>query len=156
MVSTQIYGHVDAQNYPQAHWLVGCMLAFSLLPRVSGRLEVDLTAPAQGIAVVFGSSGSGKTSLLLDDEPLAALDPARRQEILPWLERLRGAQQIPMLYGVRFKVMWQVGFVPSPQRGEGWGEGLPQVPDFFQSCKTCTPHPNPLSAGAREQESTSL
>ncbi len=36
--------------------------------------------------------------LLLLDEPLAALDYARRQEILPWLERLRDELHIPMLY----------------------------------------------------------
>ena len=36
--------------------------------------------------------------LLLLDEPLAGLDHARRQEILPWLERLRDELHIPMLY----------------------------------------------------------
>lgn len=36
--------------------------------------------------------------LLLLDEPLAALDAARKQEILPWLERLRDELQTPMLY----------------------------------------------------------
>jgi len=36
--------------------------------------------------------------ILLLDEPLAALDFARRQEILPWLERLRDELRIPMLY----------------------------------------------------------
>jgi molybdate transport system ATP-binding protein len=36
--------------------------------------------------------------LLLLDEPLAALDAARRREILPWLERLRDGGGIPMLY----------------------------------------------------------
>lgn len=36
--------------------------------------------------------------LLLLDEPLAALDTARKQELLPWLERLRDELQIPMLY----------------------------------------------------------
>ena len=36
--------------------------------------------------------------LLLLDEPLAALDNARRQDILPWLERLRDELKIPMLY----------------------------------------------------------
>lgn len=36
--------------------------------------------------------------LLLLDEPLASLDPARRQDILPWLERLRDELHIPMLY----------------------------------------------------------
>ncbi|HEX7887981.1 MAG TPA: molybdenum ABC transporter ATP-binding protein [Ramlibacter sp.] len=36
--------------------------------------------------------------ILLLDEPLAAVDVARRQEILPWLERLRDELRIPMLY----------------------------------------------------------
>ncbi len=36
--------------------------------------------------------------LLLLDEPLSALDHARRQDILPWLERLRDELRIPMLY----------------------------------------------------------
>ncbi len=36
--------------------------------------------------------------LLLLDEPLAALDLARKQEILPWLERLRDELAIPMVY----------------------------------------------------------
>jgi molybdate transport system ATP-binding protein len=36
--------------------------------------------------------------LLLLDEPLAALDYARRQEVLPWLEKLRDDLNIPMLY----------------------------------------------------------
>ena len=36
--------------------------------------------------------------LLLLDEPLAALDPSRRQDILPWLEHMRDALLIPMLY----------------------------------------------------------
>jgi molybdate transport system ATP-binding protein len=37
-------------------------------------------------------------ALLLLDEPLAALDAARRQDILPWLEKLRDELQLPMLY----------------------------------------------------------
>ena len=36
--------------------------------------------------------------LLLLDEPLAALDLARRHEILPWLERMRDELRLPMLY----------------------------------------------------------
>lgn len=36
--------------------------------------------------------------VLLLDEPLASIDQARRQEILPWLERLRDQTRIPMLY----------------------------------------------------------
>ena len=36
--------------------------------------------------------------LLLLDEPLAALDQARRHEILPWLEKMRDELSVPMLY----------------------------------------------------------
>lgn len=36
--------------------------------------------------------------LLLLDEPLAALDAARKREILPWLARLRAHAGLPMLY----------------------------------------------------------
>jgi molybdate transport system ATP-binding protein len=36
--------------------------------------------------------------VLLLDEPMASLDAARKQEILPWLERLRDELAIPMLY----------------------------------------------------------
>jgi molybdate transport system ATP-binding protein len=36
--------------------------------------------------------------LLLLDEPLAALDFARRHDILPWLERMRDELSMPMLY----------------------------------------------------------
>lgn len=36
--------------------------------------------------------------ILLLDEPLAALDFARKQEVIPWLERLRDELEIPMIY----------------------------------------------------------
>ncbi len=36
--------------------------------------------------------------LLLLDEPLAALDHARKREILPWLERLKDELEIPVIY----------------------------------------------------------
>jgi molybdate transport system permease protein len=31
VVSTQIYGHVEAMEYAQAHWLAGGMVVFSFL-----------------------------------------------------------------------------------------------------------------------------
>ncbi|MES8729929.1 ATP-binding cassette domain-containing protein, partial [Cutibacterium acnes] len=39
-----------------------------------------------------------KPNLLLLDEPLAALDAARRQEILPWLAKMHLELKLPMLY----------------------------------------------------------
>lgn len=40
----------------------------------------------------------GKPELLLMDEPLAALDYARKQEILPYLERLKQDTRLPIIY----------------------------------------------------------
>jgi molybdate transport system ATP-binding protein len=37
-------------------------------------------------------------AVLLLDEPLSALDAQRKQEVLPWLERLRDELHLPMLY----------------------------------------------------------
>ncbi|HBQ00798.1 MAG TPA: molybdenum ABC transporter ATP-binding protein [Gammaproteobacteria bacterium] len=39
-----------------------------------------------------------KPELLLMDEPLAALDQTRKQEILPYLDRIRAELKIPMIY----------------------------------------------------------
>lgn len=39
-----------------------------------------------------------RPKLLLLDEPLSALDPARRADVLPWLERLHDELRIPVLY----------------------------------------------------------
>ena len=48
--------------------------------------------------VALGRALLSQPTLLLLDEPLAALDAARREEVLPYLEALRDRLSIPMVY----------------------------------------------------------
>ncbi|MDP2027240.1 molybdenum ABC transporter ATP-binding protein [Sulfuriferula sp.] len=74
----------------QAISLLGIGNLLTQLPDTLSGGERQRVAIAHALAV--------SPQLLLMDEPLAALDQARKQEILPYLEQLHGELNIPILY----------------------------------------------------------
>lgn len=65
----------------------------SLLARRTGNLS---GGEAQRVAI--GRALLSQPAILLFDEPLSALDQARRDELIPYLQRVRDEVRLPMLY----------------------------------------------------------
>jgi molybdate transport system ATP-binding protein len=109
------YVFQEASLFP--HLSVQANLEFGLkrIPRQQRRVELDQATELLGIGHLLDrhpqrlSGGERQRvgiaralltspSLLLMDEPLAALDSKRKSEILPYLERLHDELEIPVLY----------------------------------------------------------
>jgi molybdate transport system ATP-binding protein len=90
------YGHKRAPSNEHAISLdevVGLLGLGSLLRRRPGELS-----GGERQRVSLGRALLSQPRLLLLDEPLSALDVARREEVLPYLEALRDRLAIPMVY----------------------------------------------------------
>ncbi len=77
--------------------------------------------------VAIGRALLSSPRLLVMDEPLASLDDARKQEILPYLERLRDEARVPIVYvsHSRAEVTRLAGTVVLMREGRIVGRGTP-------------------------------
>lgn len=91
-----LYGRHAARGQARAFELdsvVELLGIGALLSRRTGNLS---GGEAQRVAI--GRALLSQPELLLFDEPLSALDEARREELIPWLLRVHDEIRLPMLY----------------------------------------------------------
>jgi molybdate transport system ATP-binding protein len=82
-----------AQRYVSLDTVAGLLDLGALMDRRTQRLS-----GGERQRVAIGRALLSQPRLLLLDEPLASLDAARREEVLPYLESLRDQLAIPMVY----------------------------------------------------------
>ena len=91
-----LYGRWFAPRTERSHDFRRIVELFGI-GHLLGRRPHDLSG-GEKQRVAIGRALLASPRLLLMDEPLAALDDARKADILPYIERLRDETKIPIIY----------------------------------------------------------
>ena len=91
-----LYGRHGGRGQPRRFELDAVVELLGICALLDRRTANLSGGEAQRVAL--GRALLSQPGILLFDEPLSALDEARREELIPWLQRVRDEVRLPMLY----------------------------------------------------------